>query len=472
MLKKLTIVLFIVIISPFLTSCSILKNSVDAYTAQKMRGIQLNYWRVWDDEDAFRDIIKLYESRHPNIKINYKKLRYDEYEKELIEAFAVDKGPDIFSLHNTWTRKYQSKGLLEPMPPVITMVYPYLEGSIKKEVKYRKISTKHSPAEVKKNFVDVVYDDVVIKYQDPLTYAMKEEIYALPLSIDTLVMYYNKDLFNNAGITAPADNWTDMLNDVKKLTKQNNKGEIIQAGIGLGGGSNVERSTDILAALMMQNGTIMMENGVVKFHSIPEGFQNRSSSPGVDAFRFYTDFANPAKEVYCWNNTLENSLNMFSNEKLAILFGYAYMLPTINAANARLHFDIAPFPQIAGNEKVNFANYWVEAVSKKSANKEEAWDFVRFMTAFERAQMYLAKTKKPTALRDLIESQLEDPELEVFANQILTAKSWYKGDDANAAEQIMIEMIENVVASQGDHNRELNLSASKVQQTVELTTSY
>ncbi|MEK7511954.1 MAG: hypothetical protein AAB575_02965, partial [Patescibacteria group bacterium] len=68
-----------------------------AYKSEK-----LVWWRVWDNEDAVSDLIKAYKQVHPNVTIEYKKFRYDEYEKELLEALAEDRGPDIFSIHNTW----------------------------------------------------------------------------------------------------------------------------------------------------------------------------------------------------------------------------------------------------------------------------------------------------------------------------------------------------------------------------------
>ena len=62
-----------------------------------------------------------------------------------------------------------------------------------------------------------------------------------------------------------------------------------------------------------------------------------------------------------------------------------------------------------------------------------------------RREKYLAKTKKPTALRALIGSQAEDLDLSVFASQVLTSKSWYHGVDAEAADKTMQEMIERAV---------------------------
>ena len=61
------------------------------------------------------------------------------------------------------------------------------------------------------------------------------------------------DLLNNAGIPELSPYWNqDFQQQVKKLTKQDVRGELIQSGVALGGSKNIERSSDILSALMMK----------------------------------------------------------------------------------------------------------------------------------------------------------------------------------------------------------------------------
>lgn len=430
---------------------------VDKVTEEAMKPITLEYWRVWDDADAFSEIISAYTRLHPYVKINYRKLRYEEYERELLNALAEDRAPDIISLHNTWMQKYESK--LVPMPAKTSMAYPVEKGTIKKEIVYELKTENGLPLkDIKNNFIDTVYEDVVIG----------DKIYGLPLSVDTLALYYNKDLFNNAGIINPPEFWNkEFQENVKKLTKIDKDGNILQSGIAFGGGANIDRSTDVLSVLMMQNGATMMSGGRVLFHSVPTAYASQKFNPGLEALRFYTDFANPTKEVYCWNGQLENSVDMFANGKLAMMPGYAFHLPAIKAKGAKLNFAIAPLPQIEGSSvPINYANYWVEAVSKKSKNIETAWNFLQFAAKEENAKSYLNKTKKPAALRSLIKDQLEDPELDVFAGELLTAKSWYRGDDSSAMEEIMKEMISAVVANPENVDKEIGAAAGKIQQTV------
>lgn len=432
-----------------------------------MEPVTLTYWRVWDGPDSFSDIIKSYNALHPNIRIEYRKFRYDEYENELLNAMAEDRGPDIFSIPSSWLGKYKTK--IEPMPDTTTLAYPVVTGTLKKETTIQMKTTRSlTMKELKSNFVDTVAEDVVMSDIDAKTKKPKERIYGLPLFVDTLALFYNKDLFNNSGIAEPPAYWNKAFQQyVQKLTKQNTKGEIIQSGVALGGNKNVGRASDILAALMMQNGATMIDaNGTVMFG---QSLRNTGQdfNPGIEALRFYLDFANPAKEVYTWNDTLDNSMNLFEANKLAMMFGYAYQIETIKADAPKLNFGIAPLPQIEnGSRKVNVANYWIETVSKKSKFKNEAWDFVQFATKADQAKTYLAKTNKPTALRSLVQQQLDDQVIGVFADQVLTAKSWYHGQDALAAERLMGEMAEEVAKDQEKIGEIVSRSAIKIQQTI------
>lgn len=427
--------------------------------------VTLEYWRVYDDSDAFEEIIASYNALHPFVTINYKKLTPEEYETELIDALAEDRGPDVFSIQSTWIKDYQKK--IAPMPEKTRMVYPIVKGTVKKETVNEVRETRSlTLKELREKFADTVYDDVVLEIKDDKGESLGQKIYGLPLALDTMAMYYNKDLLNNAGIIEAPKYWDKSFQQaVKKLTKQNNKGKIIQSGAALGGSKNIERASDILVLLMMQNGAIMEDdNGRVMFQNIPEKLNH---NPGIGALEFYSDFSDPGKEVYCWNEAMTGSLDAFTQGSLAIMFGYAYHLPIIKARAPKLNFGIAKMPQIEENPIINNPNYWVETVSAKSKHQEVAWDFVQYMSKAENVKKYLKKTSKPTALKALVEEQMSDLDVGVFAEQVITAKSWYHGSDVKEAEAAITEMIDLAIKREIDTEDILKQGASKVQQTIE-----
>ena len=287
--KKIFIIVLAVVIAITATACA-KGGTTAAKSAYKSEKIV--WWRVWDNEDAVADLIKAYRAIHPNVSIEYRKFRYEEYEKALIEALAEDRGPDIFSINNTWVERYKSK--LLPIPEKIIVPVKQIVGSVKKEEVIELISTKPlTTTQIKKNFLDVVGSDVISKddvsQSDPAKQSLK--VWGLALSMDTLVLFYNKDLLSNAGIAEPPETWTEFQDQVSKITKIDKEtGDILVSGAGIGAANNVVRSFDILSLLMMQNLAPMLQNGVAAFDKKPAGFEQ---SPGLGALNYYLQFVSP-----------------------------------------------------------------------------------------------------------------------------------------------------------------------------------
>ena len=227
--KKFIVLLLILV---FILTTGFGCSNADPQAGKYMQGVTLNYWRVWDGSEDFADVIAAYKALHPFVNINYKTLRYDEYEKELIESLPLTVVRIFFPSKIPGPENTNQWVCLSRCRIVITMAYPFVEGTIKKEVNPNvKAAKSISLKKLKDDFVDVVYDDAVIRAKDDKTNAYAEKIYGLPFFIDTLAMFYNKDLFNNAGIANPPVFWNrEFQQDVKKLTKQDAKGQIVQSG--------------------------------------------------------------------------------------------------------------------------------------------------------------------------------------------------------------------------------------------------
>ncbi|MEK7072913.1 MAG: extracellular solute-binding protein [Patescibacteria group bacterium] len=457
----------LVAISALLLSGAGCTKGVSADVVAATRPFTLQFWGTFDDSDAFEQIITRYRALRPHITVEYKKLRPEEYEKTLINALAEDKGPDIFMVHNTQVTEYQSK--LLPLPSSLKLPVREQQGTIQKQVVtvIRQVPSL-SIRQLQSQFVDVVAGDVVLPTEEATTGGGRQtvnRIYGLPLSVDTLALYFNKTLLNRAGIPEAPRSWTEIQAAAKnkKLTIYDASQRITQSAIAIGTAGNVERSVDVLQLLMMQNrATMADENSNVAFNQRPSSAVGELN-PGAEAAVFYTDFANPVKEVYTWNDTMPSSLEAFAGGRTAMFLGYSYHLPLIRARAPKLDVGIAPIPQIG--DEINFANYWVNSVSKKSAHPDEAWDFVQFVAAQDQAKTYLDITKRPTALRALVGAQREDLDIGVFAAQALTAKSWYKGSDAAAMETAFKDLIRDVLANPSNPQQWVEIAAQKVEQT-------
>lgn len=420
----------------------------------------LTVWGVFDNDDALQEIMSSYQALHPNVSFEYRELRINEYEDELLHAFATGEGPDIFAVHNTWLGEYES--LIEPLPTSLTIPYSETRGTIKKEKIYTvKQEPTISQRAIKTDFVDIVAQDIIRPYRQNAREEAKDRVFGLPLSVDTLAIFYNKDLLNAAGIAQPPQTWTQFQDAVSKLTKIGTDDAIMQSGAAIGTSRNVERAADVVSLLMMQNGTQMVDDrGRATFAQ-----ETDAGYLAGEAVRFYTDFGNPLKAVYSWNEEQPNSFDAFVNGSTAFFFGYSYHNTLIRSANSKLNYAIAPVPQIEGGKTVNFANYWVQSVAKSTKHLDWAWDFVQFAASKEQVTKYLKVTKKPTALRGLINSQIEDEVMSIFVGQTLTAQSWYKGKDAQVAEEAFLDLIDAFLSGEEQENA-LRDAQNKVNQTL------
>jgi multiple sugar transport system substrate-binding protein len=424
----------------------------------KPDAITLNYWKVFDEKSNLSELISLYQKQNPHVTINYKTFTADEYESELLNALAEDRGPDIFSIQATWMGKYAPK--IQPLPDKITTYSTFESGTIQKQT-YTKANVKNTLTlrNINELFPDVVANNQVID----------GKIYGLPLSIDSLALFYNRDLLNNAGITAPPTTWDEFVAQVGRLTKKDADGNILQAGAALGTANNVSRSTDILSLLMMQSGAPMTDSsGKPTFNKNSASYSGQTLA-SASALNFYNSFASPSTEFYSWDAEMPNSRQAFMENRTAFYLGYAYDIPVIKTQAPKLNFDIAKIPQ-QNTTAINFANYWAETVSKKSKNPNEAWDFALFITTnAENNKKYITKAQKPVALKSLIDWQKQQTGINLLApfdDQLLTARSWYKGKDAIATENILKTLITNNLLGADKTEKLINTAVTQINGTM------
>lgn len=405
--------------------------------------MDLEVWGVFDDSDAYNDIFSGYQKLNQSHieDISYRKMPEDTYREDLIRAFAEGKGPDIFMIRNAWLPLFEN--LIAPAPEY-----------------------QMNEKEFREAFVDVVADDSLVN----------GKIHAVPLSVDSLALYYNKDIFDAAGIVSPPPTWGDLARNASQLGRIDVYGNILQSGVSLGTAKNINRSTDILLALALQSGLSVEQNGFWSSLQL-------SDKAMADSLESYAQFAQVGSQYYSWNPRQHYSTDAFYEGTLAMMVNYSWKIEEAKRKNAKLDFGVAPLPQVAGAKPSNYANYWTFVVAKSKElpprgvsvpsgkynplRIHESWQLLHYL-AFphpsksvvlrnplspnlpmtvavegDPAAVYLERTGKPAARRDLVEKQKTDPWLSPFAYGNLIAKSWRPGD-IERAEGILAEAMESV----------------------------
>jgi len=396
---------------------------------EKAEKIEINMWGLWDDSSVIQPFISEYQKTYPERNIKYRKFTVNEYEKTVVDSLAAGKGPDIWLIHHTWLGKHAEK--LSPITGDAMSTYEYGQ-----------------------TFVDVVKND----------FLWGDQIYGVALSVDTLALYYNKDHFNTSAIVNPPSTWKEFKEAVKKMSQVNEFGEVQQAGASIGTAKNINRAVDILYLLMLQNGTKMTTDDytAANFNNSATTSSGENYIPGLDALRFYTDFANPKKAIYTWSPNMSYSVDGFVEEKVAMMFNYSYQNEIIKGKAPKLNYGVASVPQIEGSAKrYDYANYWGYVVSNASDYKDQSWDFLTFLSKQENVKKYCEATGRPASRRDVINDQLQNPDLKIFAQQALTARSWYQADP-DAIESIFADVIESVALGTEEAETALKDAESKI----------
>lgn len=386
-------------------------------------GSELVVWGLWQESAMMQPVIDAFQKTYGG-KVVYKKIAsVNDYEQELVKALAEGRGPDVFVIHHTWVN--DKKRLLSPAPPNII-----------------------DERAVRDEFVDVVANDLVEEGQ----------VYALPTSVDTLAMFYNRDLLNAAGVPRPPRTWTEFQNMVAAVSRLSRSGAIEQSAAALGTAVNINRAPDIVQLLMMQSGLSIVDQKT--------GESDINNDIGRRVLTFYTDFSNKSKRVYTWNLQEDYSLDAFAEGRTAAMFNYSYHLATIRAKNPNLNFAVAAMPQIDDSnsgQRLNFAAYWPFAVAAASKSPEQAWQFTRFLTNHDNATSINAAQKVPPARRDSVVQLQRDTELGVYADQVLTARSWRRPDIA-ATDTIFNNLVDSVVTGAATINDALNRAQDQLNQ--------
>lgn len=270
------------------------------------------------------------------------------------------------------------------------------------------------------------YTDTFIDESD--LYVVKDGILAVPFTIDPLVMYWNKTLFVKEGISSPPTFWDEVMQITPRLTVKDSAFNLEQSAVAMGEFQNISHAKEIFLTLIMQAGNdVVVRNkgdsaNQVKFDVILNERLGYTVPPTHAALNFYTQFANPAKEIYSWNRSLPFSQDRFIAGDLAMYFGFASELNLIQQKNPNLSFDVSLIPQSrSGQNRRTFGKMNALAISKNTPNVQAAFEVVNQLSGKTAQQTLIGITNLPPVRRDLLNSDPGDPYQSVFYTSALWA---------------------------------------------------
>lgn len=427
---------------------------------QTVAPVTITVWGTEDDAAAYTNSILRYRQTRPYVTIAYQKVRSEDYVDQLLSAWSQGTGPDLFFVPNTWVGQMSQYAVPMPSQLGISIVqggqglFRNSTSVVNQELPAPSISS------LQNSYVDVVSDDVIIDNQ----------VWGLPLSLDTLVVYSNRDLLNNAKIFEPAKTWSELVSqvDVNKLTVLDEQNNLVQSAVAIGTTDNLPYTTDLLQLLLLQNGVPPVRS------KDDSPLAREEASIALD---FFLSFANERKLTYSWNAAQPNARDAFLAGKLAYFFGTLADRAVLEASQVRwdatpmLHLSTAGDRDgVTGQPRtIDAARYQVLMVSKASAGAGRdriAWNLLYYLSRAENVPVYLQTTGKLAALKSLLAGQQADERLGIYAGQLLTARSWYHGRGGREVDGFLRQLINSVGSGQATALEALRLTGQQIISTL------
>jgi ABC-type glycerol-3-phosphate transport system substrate-binding protein len=381
-------------------------------------------WGTFNSTPDFLDVFQNATAGNNDLSITYVKKDKATYQQDLIEAFAAGTGPDLFIITPDMIIKNQN----------FIYTIPYANYA-------------------QKTFQDSFVDGANI-------YLGQDGVIGFPVVVDPIVMYYNKDILSNAGLSQPPTTWNDLLSLAPTLTTKQDNGTILQSMIALGRFDNINNAKSILATLLLQNNNPIMERTSTGYASVLEADTTLSAD---HVMSFFTQFSDPSNSLYSWNSSLPTSVNMFTQGKLAFYLGHASELFTIQSINPNLSFDVAPVPQLSTTAtKRTDADIYAIVVNKKSQNLTSAFSVAGLLSTGDNATAFAAAVSLPPALRSLLATKPTDPYLYTFFTQAIISQSWLDPDPVQS-DAIFKELVDNILSSRLSIGDALGKAQSELQ---------
>lgn len=270
------------------------------------------------NEVQMNRVVQEFNPKASSYRVVYREIPVMQFNQVLLEALASGTGPDLIIAPHQLILANQSR------------LYPFLLSS----------------------FSEKAYKD---SYVDGASlFFTPQGAVALPVTIDPLVLFYNRTLFSKHGIITPPTYWDELVNMVPTLTIPDNRGGFAESAISLGA-PNTPYAKDILMATVGQLGqTPVLRQYTAEGAPLLSVTANTPVMvdgdvyPLATAARFFTQFSDPTKNTYTWSQYGGNAEDQFVAEKLAMYVGYASELPTLRARNPKADIEMTYLPQTRG----------------------------------------------------------------------------------------------------------------------------
>lgn len=307
-----------------------------ATSDQNVKEIKVAFWGSPEEIDIITNSIKDWQTAHPDIKIVFEHTPYTGYDSKILTRIAGGAAPDIIATEVDYFVTFASKGVLEDLS-----TYADADPEFKKEDFF--------PAIVER-------------------FSLLDHLYAVPRDVAPFAcVFYNKKLFDEAGLAYPTDEWTwdDMLRMARALTKTDESGRTVQYGFYGWAWMN----------FIYGNGGALVDNVASPTKTLID------DPKSIEGLQFYSDLINLYKvmptPVALANLGMGIDL-MFASGRLGMFLSGIWETPGLRRYN--FDWDVVMFPKNAQGVRAFGSGGSGYAILKSSKNKKAAWEVIKALT--------------------------------------------------------------------------------------------
>lgn len=325
-MKKIVGIMVVLLISVSLVACG----SGSGKGSNKKITLEVALWseRV---NDALTASIQKFNEQYPNVEVNVTISPFGEYWTKLRTSLGGGSGPDVFWMNGPNFHQYTTSGLIQNLQP----------------------------------YIDKDEDYSIVNYYDTLKklYSYDGDLYAAPYFFDSVGLFYNKQLFDEADVSYPDETWTwETLEQAGK--KLSNKEE----GIYGYAAHTVISQEGYYNIIHQAGGYIISEDRTKSGFDLPET---------KEAFHFLQRLIDEGISPTTQSQIETHPRDMFISGKIA-------MLPAVSTNSSLLYealgdqLGVAPLPK--GKQAASIIHGIAWAMNSKTKHEDVAWELIKALT--------------------------------------------------------------------------------------------
>ena len=340
-----------------------------------------------------------------DLQIVLESIPLGDYYTKLLSSLAAGSGPDTFQIRSTDVPTFIERGVLSPLSESIITF-----------------------EEIKQEF-----NAGTIEYL-----ADNRQYFGLPTDVQTIVLFYNTDIFREEKLTRPPETWDELIDYAQKIHQRDENGMTTRMGLAHGSYGPV------IWSFIAQSGTEFIKDGKALFNN-EEAFK---------AFEFTTEWI---VKYGVEDLDFGSRWMAFRQGELGMVAAHPAMLGSFRSTHPDLPLGIAELPTLKqGADQTNIVTNWAYVISNKTKEQELATKWLSFLTSEEAQRKMTRKTGELPARKSLLDDQellAAEPLLATPFASLKKAKpypfrAWTQMDTAvrKAVQKVTIEGLETRAA--------------------------